>query len=175
MFNPTTADVIQRYLENHVNVHKDELVLAVDNHFGEGWFRHRYINRTIDDMVNEGSIECWNTRYCLPRKREENVITGVAQQIRKCVQRNPGCYKHHIVVAVRAMFGRYTFSHQYISRAIDREVEEAQIFSLNGQYYKSLNFFEHEELLSLACNDSTPKELKKLAFEEVIERMSRTG
>ena len=103
------------------------------------------------------------------------MITKLGQQIRKCVQRNPGCYNHQIVVAVRTKFGMDAFSHQYISKAIDREVKEAQIFSLNGQYYKSLNFFEHEELLSLACNYSTPKALKRLAFEEAIERMSRTG
>ena len=171
----TTTDVIKRYLENHVNVRKDELVLAVDNHFGEGWFRHNYINRTIDGMVKEGSIECWNTRYCLPRKKEENVITTVAQHIRKCVLNNPGCYKHQIMVSVRAMFGRYTYSHEYILKTIALEVEKGQIFVQEGRYYAHLNTLQHEELLSLACNDETPTEVKKMAFEEVIERMSRKG
>ena len=154
----TSADVIKRYLENHVNVRRNELVLAVDNHFGEGWFRHNYINRTINEMVNAGSIECWNTRYCLPRKREENVITGIAQQIRKCVEENPGCYNHQIVVAVRTMFGRHAFSHDNILAYIALEVEHGEIFSQNGQYYNSLNLLQHEELLSLACGDSTPKD-----------------
>ena len=99
----TTADVIERYLENHVHVHKDELVLAVDNHFGEGWFRHNYINRAIDDMVNEGNI--------------------LLQE---------------------------------------------------GLYYARLNTLQHEKLLSLACDNATPKQVRKMAFEEVIKRMSRT-
>ena len=124
----TTADVIERYLENHVNVRKDELVLAVDNHFGEGWFRHNYINRTIDDMVKEGIIECWNTRYCLPVKEEANVITTLAQHIRKCVLNSPGCYKHQIMVSVRTTFGRYTYSAEYVVNAIALEVEKDNIF-----------------------------------------------
>ena len=171
----TTADVIERYLENHVNVRKDELVLAVDNHFGEGWFRHNYINRTIDDMVKEGIIECWNTRYCLPVKEEANVITTLAQHIRKCVLNSPGCYKHQIMVSVRTTFGRYTYSAEYVVNAIALEVEKDNIFCQQGRYYAHLSTLEHEELLSLACNDETPKEVKKVAFEEIIGRMSRKG
>ena len=107
-------------------------------------------------------------------KEEANVTTTIGQQIRQCVQRNPGCYSHQIVVAVRTLSGRDTFSHAYISKGIESEVREARIFILNGQYYTGLKFLDHEELLSLACNNRTPKELKRLAFKGVIERMSRT-
>ena len=102
-------------------------------------------------------------------------MANLAQQIRKCVKENPGCDSHQIVVAVRTLSGRDTFSPEYISKGIESEVRKTRISFQNGQYYTGLSFLKHEELLSLARTSSTPEELKNMAFEEAIWRLTRKG
>ena len=57
MSDPTSEDVIRRYLKEHVSSSRAEIVSAVDNHFGEGWLSHKYIHTVIDEIVADEIIE----------------------------------------------------------------------------------------------------------------------